>query len=182
MFSRSAAVVARGRTLSPLSPLSPLFFPGLNAAEVCQRNRSLMSGHRTGRLLGTTPTANLMPPLEDIGSPPPTAATFGYENTIMERLQAVLASPFSPGTFFRSMSIPGETTEDTAPNHKHTLATPQRGLTVPALKPRPKKRRPAPLPLRQPNRLSVSSPLSPFHYGIMAARLAIIKICPSRMY
>ncbi len=171
-------MVVRGRTLSPLSPLSPISLPGLNAAVASQRKRSLMSSNETRRPFGALPTVNVVPPFEEVGSPLPTAASFGYEVTIMERLQAALASPFSPSTFVRSMSTSDETAKDTASNRRLAPATAHRGQTVPALRPHPGKR-PAPLPLHQPNRLADTSPLSPFHYGIVAARLAIIRICPS---
>ena len=174
MFSRSAAVVARGRALSPLSPLSLFSLPGLEAAKSSQRNRSLRSGNKVGRSFGTMSTVNVIPPSEGAGSPLPSATSFGLDSTMMERLQAVLASPFSPGTFVRSMF----TEEDGLGTASISDRMVETSPNVPALKPRSKKR-PDPLPLGQPTRLSLTSPLSPFHYGIMAARLVSIKICSS---
>ncbi|KAJ3478752.1 hypothetical protein NLI96_g9538 [Meripilus lineatus] len=160
-----------------------MFISGINAAEVAQRNRAFRPLHRVARSVGTMPVLNVIPPPEDVVSPLPTAAAYGFESTMMERLQAALASPFSPGTFVRSMSTSTEDGVDTAPTVKPRTAsmTAQNVSKVRALKTRPRKHRPTPLSLRQPNRLSVSSPLSPFHFGTVAARLAIIssEICPS---
>ncbi|KAL4251164.1 hypothetical protein ABKN59_004948 [Abortiporus biennis] len=191
-WSSTAASYARG-VLPPLPPLSPLSASfrttALLGLEPEQRNRILYSGRKVEKILGASPSVEVTPPSPStVLSPLPTSLQ--TETSIMERLQGALASPFSPKTFVRSMTVPSPATtaapkygpRPMGPPIMHFKVLPaheSHNRTVTGLKPR--RKRPAALPLAQTSRLPETSPMSPLRYGVLAPRPAKTPVSPTTL-
>jgi len=152
MLSRSSLAASRGFSVNPLSPVS-------NAFTATARKATRAEARLVATIAVTPQSPYFM-------SPPPTAAVFGADGSIMERLQTVLASPFSPKTFARNILSPSP--KVSVPPGDVKLKADVRGK-VTSLKPR-KKKAPKPLTLNEPSRTSETTPLSPLRYPGLAAR------------
>ena len=185
MLSRSAKVAAQGRAL--LSPLSPLPSPlTVGYASISTTAQLALDNHRRVQQSKAAKKPAVSSRLEISGptSPkvmsPTTAAAMGFDSTIMERLQDVLASPFSPKTFARSILSPALKTPEPSllairPPQSHSA--PPRAQKSAAnrqhsLKPR-RKAPPSMLNLPEPPRYTEKTPLSPMKYPLLAARYVI---------
>lgn len=185
MLSRSAKAAAQGRAvLSPLSPLPSPYSPGYAYATPSTAAQITLDSQR--HALRTRPTRKVgkslgLPPRLEVSGPsspkvmsPATAASMGFDASIMERLQTVLASPFSPKTFARSILEP-QVKASEPPVFQATYAPPvtqgfsSNAKRVGSLKPR-RKPPPTMLPLSQPTRSAEQTPLSPMRYPLLATR------------
>jgi len=178
MLSRSAKTAAQGRAiLSPLSPLTSPYAPGYaslsTAAQIAVDNRRrqrVKTVRKVGKVLGAPPRLQISEPTSPKMMSPTTAAAMGFDATIMERLQTVLASPFSPKTFARSILSPALKTPEAPvlPYRPAALRDVKNAdKRVGSLKPR-RKAPPAMLALPQPARYTEKTPLSPLRYPVVA--------------
>ncbi|CAL1710529.1 unnamed protein product [Somion occarium] len=139
-------------------------------------------GMRSGKVIRNVPkTSGTTVALEVSGSTTPsTSIGFGFDSTIMERLENALASPFSPKSLRSFLpNSPTVTSRMSGSPLKPRIAGGRADARVVSLKPR-KKGTPKPLPLNQPSRLSEQSPLSPFKYSTyVETKATLAPISPS---
>ncbi|KAH8077756.1 hypothetical protein BXZ70DRAFT_1068740 [Cristinia sonorae] len=168
MLSRSTKLAGqRQAILSPLSPLSspPMRFAPMST-KVQPRLQKLRSTRRHGKY-GSRLQISL--PSSPRSLSPTTATALGFDTSLMERLENVLASPFSPKTFARTIISPPP---PPPPVVKPVASRPS------GLKPR-RKAPPTMLSLPEPPRNTAQTPLSPFKYPIVAARGANVVVSPT---
>ncbi|TCD61991.1 hypothetical protein EIP91_007631 [Steccherinum ochraceum] len=190
MLSRSAKAAAQGRAL--LSPLSPLpssqahgYATFASAAQLALDNQRRTQRAKAIKKKGRVPSKlEISAPTPTVVSPT-TAAAMGFDTSIMERLQDVLASPFSPKTFARSILSPALKT----PTHAAPVSAYRPPVTqvakgevkrVGLLKPR-RKPPPSMLNLPEPPRYTEKTPLSPFRYPGLAAKAALNPMSPTKL-